>query len=191
MKRIIFVGYLLVLFFTIFFLFGCATIQTQPAKIAPKSSFKFLPRVIVIAPITLEKDLGEDWEKFYLRMVGEEGFEKGREILYQTFQEELGPEFQVLKDLPAEQEEHLLVKMEIGEFGLNILMMVGTFGQYSKTMLTRLTVSKIPENKELISHEAQTVEHWTFWSRTLFYDSIRASGERVAKLLRAKIEKGE
>lgn len=186
MKKIIFVAYLAILLFTICFLFGCATIQSKPAEMAPKSSFKSLPRTIVIAPIVLEKDLANDSRKFYLELIGEEGLEKGREILYRTFQEKFEPEFQVLKDSPANG-EYLLVKMEIGRFGISPLGMVGTFGQYSKGMLTRLSVFKMPDSEEIITHKPLTIEHWIFGDRTLFYDAIKSSGERVAYLLKQSI----
>ena len=186
MKKIIFVAYLVVLFFAICFLFGCATIQSMPAETAPKSSFRSLPRTIVIAPIVLEENLANDSKKFYLKLIGEEGFEKGRETLYRTFQENFGTEFQILKDPPING-EYLLVKMEIGRFGISPLGLVGTFGQYSKGMLTRLSVFKMPGSEEIITHKPLTVGHWVFQDRTLFYDAIKSSGERVAHLLKQNI----
>lgn len=187
MKKIISVTCLLLV---IGFLSGCATIQSLPVKMAPKSSFVSLPKTIVIAPIGIKEGLKEEWRNFYVKMVGEEGFEQGREILYQIFQKEFSDsDFKILKEIT--ESDYLLVRFGIGEYGLNVLMMLGTFGQYSKAVLTELKVLKMPGEMILMNHKAQTVEHWSLWSRTLFYDSIRASGKRVAKLLKAKLEKGD
>jgi len=187
MKKIIAVISLLLV---IGFLPGCATMQSSSVKMAPKSSFTSLPKTIIIAPIGIKKGLKEEWRNFYVKMVGEEGFKEGREILYQIFQKEFsGSDLKILKE--TTESDYLLVQFEIGEYGLNVVMMVGTFGQYSKAVLTELKVLKMPESALLMNHKAQTVEHWFLWNRTLFYNSISTSGERVAKLLKTKLKKGE
>lgn len=186
MKKAIFVIYLIMLLCVCLFCFGCATIQSIPAETAPKSSFGSLPRTIVIAPIDFEKNLGEDTRKFYLGLVGEDGFEKGRETLCRIFRENFEPEFRILKDPPADG-GYLLVKMELGRFGISPMSMVGTLGQYSKGMLTRLSVIKMPGSEEILAHKPLTVGHWVSGDRTVFYDAIKSSGERVAYLLKKNI----
>jgi hypothetical protein len=186
MTKIIFIAYLVVLLCVILFCFGCATIQSIPVETAPRSSFKSLPRTIVIAPVDFEKGLRKDTRKFYFGLVGEDGLEKSREILCQIFRENFEPEFQILKDPPADG-EYLLVKMELGRFGISPIGLVGTVGQYSKGMLARLSVLKMPGSEAILTHKSFTVGHWVTGNRTLFYDAIKSSGEKVAHLLKKNL----
>ena len=179
---------------------GCATIQSVPVKIAPRDSFNSLPRTIVIAPldcgpIQLEKKLKtKEKEEFSKKLrkayekIDPQVFKKGRKIIIQTFKRRFSePKFKITTKAPLNQ-PYILVKMTIGERGIGLGLLV--WGQYADSMLSVLEVIKMPEGKILLRHKALTEKFWLFWSRTLFYNAVRASSDRAAGVLKKKMRVG-
>lgn len=184
---------------------GCATIQTMPVKTAPRESFnKPFPETIVIAPLDcgpiyyeerlkgktkakeeFSKKLREEYKKIDPKV-----FEKARKIISRMFKKRFPePEFKISTKAPLNQ-PYILVKMTIGERGIGLAGLLA-YGQYADTMVTLLKVAKMPKGTVLLEHRARTEKLWMFWSRTLFYNAVKASADRAAGVLKKKLRAGK
>ncbi len=171
------------------YLTGCATFQPLiPYKQEVASNFDSATGIneIVIAPIILEENLGEQW-KITNAGVDEEEFKKGREVLFQIFQEKFGEKFKISKEKPTAGEKYLQVKTEIGRAGIDL---IGTFLGYGQFLDTQSVVVVMPENKNLVDYKIATKKYWLVDNRTLFKDAIKQTTKKVAAILESKLKKG-